>query len=283
MSEIGDEEFGARLQWLLSGRTITPWSKKLGLSAGTVKRMKDGHKPGSDILTALMRTENVSLNWIMEGKGLPFMLDVHTDQHAFMNMIRQHDSDADYTVYVSVDIERHLVAVIFAQPASYEFKNHTIEYTQIEVLVGPWSQALRNDVVHGMLFVHSHLQFFTMTDLEWKTFTRGQFGTYALLGDENHRGIVERQVNESAAAFFTPPGVMQLAADMAVQTMTVDSQDKVALLEKMNLFAKQQDLRLTKTARLDALSMLLEMKKPVALITQDDIHFAILANQEDVI
>lgn len=280
MNKIDDEGFAGRVNWMLNGRKITPWSKKLGLSAGTVSRMMEGQIPGSDILTAIMRTEHVNLNWLLEGKGTPFMLDAFNDPKAFMSKLGMHASDADYDVYISTDKGSGNAAAIFALPASYSFKKKVIEYTHIEVLLGPLTKTLRDGIVHGMLFKRTTPKYFTMSDIEWHNFARGQYGTYMLLGDEKRQGLVSRTSPMPAGDFYTPTEVVEMISGLKVQEVTADSKDKIALLKKINEAAVKQNIPMSKALRLETLQMLLSMGKPVSHIDQDDIQFALLANQD---
>ena len=280
MKKIDDEEFVSRLKWVMADRKVTPWAKKLGLSTGTASRLLENTVPGTDILTAIMRTEHVNLNWLLEGKGTPFMLDAYNDAQAFMNTMRMHASDANYDVYISADVDSGNAAAIFALPASYTFKKKVIEYTHIEVLLGPLTKRLRDEVVHGFLFANSNLKFFTMTDIEWKNFARGQYGSYLLLGDEKRKGLVSRISSLPAGEFLSPPAVVEMMSEFRVQEITAESKDKIALLKKINEAAVKQNIPMSKALRLETLQMLLSMGKPVSHIDQDDIQFALLANQD---
>ena len=176
-------EFKQRLEWMLAGRKVTPWAKEMGLTSGTMGRLSKGEVPGPEILTAIMRRENVSISWLVDGKGLPFIVDTHFTDDSLLTMLRMHAADAPYSVCFTLNADRGMAVFIFSQPASYYIKKgKPLEYRQIEVVIGPYTQKIRNALIHQRITA-STTKAFLLDDLEFSSLIRGQYGTYQLFGD----------------------------------------------------------------------------------------------------
>lgn len=281
-----EKEFTPRLEWVLADRKLTPWAKKLGLSSGTAARLLSNVVPGTDILTAIMRTEHVNLNWLLEGKGSPFMLDSYTSADAFENMLSIHAQDAQYTAYLSIDMQSGMASVVLMQPATFEFKNKSIEYQQIETLYGPCRNPLALSEALKGCDIHS----FSLTQLDAMAFSRGQFGTYKLLGDDKHKGLVSK----AGVDFMVQDGKGVYFAEIKNQTkkegMTVEHllpknfafsiDDKLEVLNMVIMCAEEHHIadKLDKATKMEVVETLEEMHKPVSQITPTEIEFALRAS-----
>lgn len=181
--------FSERLEFVLAGRKVNPWAKRLNLSSGTASRLKQDIVPGQDVLTAIMRTENVSLNWLISGSGKPFMVDSYLDSADFYNQLNNHAKDCpqyrcDYLALAQLNV----MFVVLSQPASYEFKGATINYVQVEVLSSPFDCDLGHHI--SPLFTATHEM--SLEPHLSRSLVSGQLGTYALFGDETRPGILNR-------------------------------------------------------------------------------------------
>ena len=70
-----EQNFIERLAQVLAERKPTPWGERLGFNKSTVSRIFSGVVPGSEILNAIMRYENISLSWLLSGKGDQFLIE----------------------------------------------------------------------------------------------------------------------------------------------------------------------------------------------------------------
>lgn len=286
MNYPNEKEFTPRLEWVLADRKITPWAKKLGLSSGTAARLLSNVVPGTDILTAIMRTEHVNLNWLLEGKGTPFMLDSYTNADAFENMLSIHAQDAQYTAYLSVDMQSSMASVVLVQPATFEFKNKSIEYQQIETLYGPCRNPLALSEALKGCDIHS----FSLTQLDAMAFSRGQFGTYKLLGDDKHKGLVSKSgvdliVQDGKGVYFAEMKNKAKRDAMTVdhlvpKNFTFSIDDKLEVLNMVIMCAEEHHIadKLDKATKMEVVETLEEMHKPVSQITPTEIEFALRAS-----
>jgi len=233
-----------------------------------------------------MRTEHVNLNWLLEGKGTPFMLDSYTNADAFENMLSIHAQDAQYTAYLSVDMQSSMASVVLVQPATFEFKNKSIEYQQIETLYGPCRNPLALSEALKGCDIHS----FSLTQLDAMAFSRGQFGTYKLLGDDKHKGLVSKSgvdliVQDGKGVYFAEMKNKAKRDAMTVdhivpKNFTFSINDKLEVLNMVIMCAEEHHIadKLDKATKMEVVETLEEMHKPVSQITPTEIEFALRAS-----
>lgn len=174
--------FESRLAFLIKDRKKTPWGKALGFTSPSITAIFSGHVPGPEFLQAISRSENVNLNWLLTGKGQPYITNFFSDAESFENNIDTMLSDEKWTVYVCSLSERTIL--VLTQPGQYEFKGKRINYTLCEIMIGPGSEELAKTL-------RQHLRFrdiYTAYDFPDEALYQmeiGEIGTYALL---NHPG-----------------------------------------------------------------------------------------------
>jgi hypothetical protein len=176
-----------RITQVLDGRKIYPWAKAIGISKGSIEAiMKLGGMPGADVLTALRRSENVRLEWILEGRGSPFAVTVcATDAEAAELLV---DMTRTETWSLTVVWDTSRVALVLEQPGSYGVKDgkddkdrqlyREVPYRIADILVGrvgigaiTIARALAGEGDVGLVIVESVV----MTLLQ-----RGELGTYRI-------------------------------------------------------------------------------------------------------
>ncbi|WP_422452454.1 hypothetical protein [Endozoicomonas sp. ALC066] len=156
--------FKKRLDVILAGRKLHPWAKALGVSRGAAENMGKGVIPGSEILTAITRQENVSLNWLTTGKGTPFVVQKCVSPEEMSDLLDEYFLEQWWHINIYTDRSRLLFELEL--PASYEFKGTTINYTVREWLTGPV-----NEQVFNTLGAYRHKRFefmFDDSDLDWQ-------------------------------------------------------------------------------------------------------------------
>lgn len=76
---------GERLKWVRKDKGLTQqaFAKPLSTSSGYISEVEQGKKsPGSDFLLSLMRVYRISVDWLLNGEGQPYLPDngPETDQ-----------------------------------------------------------------------------------------------------------------------------------------------------------------------------------------------------------
>ncbi|MBU2978993.1 hypothetical protein [Alteromonas sp. C1M14] len=279
-------DFSSRLQWMLAGRKANPWAKKLGISSGSVSRMLNNEPPGTEILTLIMRTEHVNLSWLLGGHGMPFMLDIYTCASEFEDMLSAHNQDANYDAYLCDNPNTKQLAVILSEPATCTFKNKTIEYNHVEMLLGP----RRNSDIEGILN-RCNVRYFSMDALNFKAFSRGQFGTYKMIDDDNKYALTLTPPRIQTPALSASSGHVlvkgRIGSGKSSQVFyastgkikSYTSKEKGDLLHTLIDVAESNNMKdkLDPETKLRTLSFLEKSGKPPSEITSDDIRYALLA------
>lgn len=128
--------FKDRLLLVLCGRKLYPWAASLGISRGAAESMNKGNVPGSEILTAIMRKENVCLSWLVSGEGKRYSVDIHDSDVEFAEKLKMHDIVGNKW-NVAVVFDKSRLVVCLASATTYIYKDKQIDYITHEVLTGP--------------------------------------------------------------------------------------------------------------------------------------------------
>ena len=128
--------FKDRLLSVLCGRKLYPWAASLGISRGAAESMNKGNIPGSEILTAIRRKENVCLTWLVSGEGKRYSVDMHDSDAEFAEKLKMHDIVGNKW-NIAVIFDKTRLVVCLASPTTYIYKNKQIDYITYEVITGP--------------------------------------------------------------------------------------------------------------------------------------------------
>lgn len=186
--------FRERLEFLLCGRKIHPWAASLGVSKGAAENMSKGNIPGPEILNAIMCKENISLSWLIDGKGAPYLIDLCSSETEFAATLKMHFTDFHWDVMLVHDGFR--IVVMLSKPAEYDYKGKIINYHLYELITGPFGlqvseylksfhekQAFaRGDLIHGSFneWGESKIDKESLTKI-----IKGQLGPNQMYGDND--------------------------------------------------------------------------------------------------
>lgn len=176
-----------RLAFVVGDRKIHPWAKSIGVSKGTIESvMNKGGMPGAETLGIIRRAENVRIDWLLEGRGTPFYVAPCASDQAAASLLDELLSEEQWEVTVVSD--HHRLAFVLSQPGSHSVKDQFIDYTIVEVIVGPLGPAsiLTLRKRNGTLF-YTYLDAALMEQLE-----KGEIGTYKLFDRE--KGLLNARV-----------------------------------------------------------------------------------------
>lgn len=175
-----------RLVLVLCDRKIYPWAQSIGISKGTVDSIKSkGGMPGAEVLRAINRCENVSLEWLLDGRGNPFYVTACASDEDARNVLHELLGPETWEATLVSDGDRY--AFVLTQPGAFLVKDQEIRYTIMEVItgaIGPKTVVdIRNRGVHlmglsGLYYVSVDRE--TMNKLE-----TGQLGTYRICHSDN--------------------------------------------------------------------------------------------------
>jgi hypothetical protein len=181
-SELNDKDFLSKLRYLSAQRDITPWLKSLKFSDGLIGKVLKGQEPGADLLRALARTERVSLRWLEDGRGAPYLVSRMTnDEEAIEYLDELLAEDWDRLILATADDERF--AVILDQPGEYRLKEKWIKYHIVEVVAGNISL----ETLRWLAKRHKGLWMLRLTPDDMDRLSRGYMGNIELFGYEDPR------------------------------------------------------------------------------------------------
>lgn len=176
----GDSGLGNRLLILLQGRKMTPWAEAVGLSAAMGHRLTKGTIPHAESLVPVVWIERVSISWLLDGAGTPFMvLPAASDEDAAHLLSMLLGDEPNQTVTL-VGSERGAgVVVVLTQPAQVSRGDTTLDYTAVQVVSGPIDTlAARAIGEHA----HGHTKILTLPPDQLAALATGKMGNVPLVG-----------------------------------------------------------------------------------------------------
>jgi hypothetical protein len=175
MTRINTNKFSDRLKFVLRNRKIHVWGAALGLGKTVRTRLNQGILPGADKLIPVIKAENLSATWLIEGKGQPYLVNTclcDTDAAALLDELY---AEA-WTTTLLTDGDR--IAIVLTQPGEYQIEKTSYPYTIIEVLVGHLgSEALQCAAQHATC---DNTRFVETTPAVMAALSQRQIGTHQL-------------------------------------------------------------------------------------------------------
>lgn len=181
--------FSQRLKLLLGLRKMTPWATELRIPSGTMTRMFQGQgiPPTYETLVRIMRTENVSLSWLLGGDCAPFLVARTVDDDETAELVKAHMEDGFGGEFVVLG-GGGLGAILMYDEAEIDHPNGTISYLAVDLIAGPIgsraAMMLRQAAPAGGPSTRN-VGTAAMRDLY-----AGRLGTYDLLGDDNGDALI---------------------------------------------------------------------------------------------
>jgi hypothetical protein len=175
-TKSGASGISGRFRELLRGRTATPWANWLGISQGTLSRLKKGELPDPEKLTAVCRAENLSLTWLLDGLGSPYLVHHVVDEEDAERAVDQLLADEPWLMLLVVCEARALV--VLHQAASIEIKNARCDYMAVEVITGCYD-------AHSIAAAFdraSAMQVLEVDDMQWWRLATGYMSATELFG-----------------------------------------------------------------------------------------------------
>ncbi|WP_062113154.1 hypothetical protein [Collimonas pratensis] len=142
--KIASTTLPQRIELVADGRKIHPWAKSIGVSKGSIEGVMklDGMLSG-ETLSYIHRTENVRIDWLLEGRGKQYAVNICTSDEDACELL---DAlfEEQWNVWILSDRVR--MAIVLDQPASFSVKDgkteageqqwRDIPYRVVEVITG---------------------------------------------------------------------------------------------------------------------------------------------------
>jgi len=203
------KDFLCRLRLVSQGRYVSRWLRGLGLSGSVVDGLLNrGKVPSGQTLLTLQAAENVNLSWLLLGGGTPYLVEQVPDA-ADRRARMEQAVNKGWTITVVTDTADY-AAVLTQRPALAAKDAAPSRFTQVRILTDIDAATLSGDAspVGGWLVLPAP---------EFRRLVTGELGTYDLVGDSDHPGLLARAqpmdekfthaLAESAADYhaMTPP------------------------------------------------------------------------------
>lgn len=176
-----------RLDFILRGRKKHPWGQSLGISQGVITTMFAGTVPHADVLSAMACIDNVSISWLLEARGAPFIVDNFACPDAVLAAISPAMERHHWSVAILSDGTREVV--VLARPASLKTKQgQCIDYSLSKII----ASGVNADVV-AYLRHHKKVDNIALLNLSIDELSRlklGYMGNYELLGWRDQPGLL---------------------------------------------------------------------------------------------
>lgn len=194
-----------RLAVVLNGRKKYPWGERIGLGRNAIQALSSGRMPTAEKLLPIVRADNVSLSWLLDGRGDPFLVSHDESAEQLAHHLRDLLDEEDWTVHLVTSPTR--AVFVLTQPGQYQVGQRWIDYTIVEIVAGPLGPAVVEalaEALPGDQILHVQTDTETVDRL-----AGGWMGNRELLGDEEQPGLLSRcthiglDVLEAAAADTT--------------------------------------------------------------------------------
>ena len=183
-------KFTDRIEKVLGGRKLYPWASALHVSNTAANRMKQGVIPGSEILSAICRTENVSLSWLVEGKGNPFIVTTYKSDKELAAELSRHFEDAHYSVALIYDGQELVVEL--SEASSLSYKNKWIDFIDYQYLSAPLGEQTRRLLLTEYAVRAAHWQECYLDPERMNQLQKGELGPFHLYGNAKILGKTEK-------------------------------------------------------------------------------------------
>jgi hypothetical protein len=153
MASIGADlsSYLARLDYVLAGAKPYPWAAAHGLSRGAIGRMLKGQLPDPEKMVPLVRSEGLSLSWLLTGQGTPYLVHCPSSDAQGADLVRQLAEEMGKPGGVllrNADNQDEVVAVLAEPAAKAALGAEAYIYRHGEVIGG---QVLREHTAQAVM------------------------------------------------------------------------------------------------------------------------------------
>lgn len=130
-----------RLAYIAHGRAPTPWLQGYGVSKGSVSDiLANHHRPKADTLLPMVRAENVSLHWLLDGVGAPFRVHAAAGDGEALDYLTTLFEEKGWHGMVYTDGAR--TVLVLTRPGEQRIRDRWHKYTILEVITGAGERSL---------------------------------------------------------------------------------------------------------------------------------------------
>lgn len=176
--------FDERMALILGDRKISPWGRGLGLSNSVIEQLNKGSAPGSDYLQIISRSENVNLNFLLNGQGSAFCVQDGTPD-CILNWLNERSPAAPGFIHLVLCDGQSMLALESFE--DIQMRSRVLEYTRFDLVSSPLDSELL-----ATLKDQDDIRAIELPPTVFKQLKNGMLGAYACLGNDQENGLFKR-------------------------------------------------------------------------------------------
>lgn len=237
---------------VLRGRSLREWARQVLLSNGTVHRLWQGSIPDLERLTPAIRIERLSLSWLHDGLGAPFVVNVMASPSVEeLRDIMDPGQGETFSLLCRNDLDHTLVVyqprkAIHSSKTRDGTREREYNYLDTVVIVGPDLGPTIQLAGCSVAAADGHVSVIDMNRQLWSRLSTGYMGNpefFEILKSKVRRG----------STFPLPPSESLRVSYAGVHESDDDAQDVVTeateLLQELSSVDQSVALRILKGLR----------------------------------
>ena len=236
---MGSRSFEERLEVVLGDRKIHPWGKQLGLTRGTIQRLKEGSFPDPEKLMPACRVENLSLSWLLFGIGTPYLVQVAVDPGDAMDRMDALWTDEPWSMLVAHTDSSWLP--VLHQPAELLLpEGNRLPYRMVQIITGAIKGCEARLVERLTREPISHVGSIELSDHDWRRLAGGYMGPIELFERKPSAG--HGLLKEPEAPLFSLGEVGEELGDYEV--LTAAEREATTIMARLDQADRNAALRM---------------------------------------
>lgn len=199
-----EESVAKRLERLLDGRSPWKWAEQVRLSSGAVSRMLKGSLPDPEKLVPAIYIENLSLSWLVDGIGHPFLVHSPVSEEEEARLVRQHMERDRAGELLVVYSPMGYTPVLHSLATGCDRSGREYSYRSVSIIGGgSHGPALADAIIECSAEridgqPAGRVRSLRMIEAGWQLLAWGEMGNYKLFGDDLHSGFFAKSKPEVA-------------------------------------------------------------------------------------
>lgn len=241
-------------------RSPWKWAEQVLLSAGAIGRLLKDGVPDPAKLVPAIRVENLSLTWLLDGEGAPFIVAAPPTDRAAAELLATVLDDEPESAVLIAWCEQGFTVVVHT-PVSAEHAGKSYSYEQATIIGGGAPGRQTRAVVDNFAArphntwrkVGPYLaasQIYLPTP-EWAALASGHMGNYALFGEDRAGGLAidadPYQFHQQTAEHSYQADLPHAAANgVAEDSFSPDMDELIKTFRRLNAYDRHAALRMLK-------------------------------------
>jgi len=200
-----------RIAQLKASRPVSYWERQVGIARGNLDRALKDDKLSDENIRKLCKWENARADWLLLGSGAPYQTATFNTDHDLSDQLNAYlidEAESRTLTVVTRKSDDLPCAVVLTMPGQYQAGKAMVDYTILDVLVGPIGLYSRGTIKDGSWRKRQQV---TLDDEVVESLCKGGIGTYALMLDPGYlkaAGPLDDQtladVAEESAGYTVP-------------------------------------------------------------------------------